>query len=409
MVYQNIALLSGFLVFYSLFAGRFQSRLINGPLFYLLAGFLLGPGLLNLFTPSVSGQGIRLMAEFTLAIVLFNDAANANLAVLRAHNNLPLRLLGIGLPLTLLAGYGMARLLWPEWPWLEAALLATMLAPTDAALGKAVVSHPGVPAPLREGLNMESGLNDGICVPVLFLLLALLVPEERHQGTVALALELFAAEIGIATAIGIALALLTTALLQHARARAWSLPVWNALVMPGLALLAFSLAQWWGGSGFIAAFVAGLCTGHRLGPLKHDYLHSSESYGELLSIMVWVVFGAAVLVQTYPYISGESWLYAAASLTVLRMLPVWLALAGTGLNLEIRLFVGWFGPRGLASIVFATIILQETLTARSPLVTTVICTVLLSVVLHGITANPWVRRLQSRTPTSSLPDKEPAP
>lgn len=396
MIYQNLTLIAGFLLLYSIFAGRFESRLVNGPLMFLSVGVLLGPAVLDVLHLSVDGPGLRVLAELTLAIVLFTDAANANLAVLRANNGLPLRLLLIGLPLCLLAGWAFALLLFDGMPWLEAAILATILAPTDAALGKAVVSNPLIPASIRESLNVESGLNDGICVPVLFLLLALLVPEELHQGTLALALTLISEEIGIGLLAGVCLALTTAVLVRFALRHAWNLPLWKPLIMPGLAVLSFSLAQWIGGSGFIAAFVCGLVSGHLLGKHKHAYLQSNESYGDLLSVMVWLVFGAVVIVKAWPYFTWQSWAYAIASLTILRMIPVWISLIGSGMVTETRLFIGWFGPRGLASIVFVVIVLQHTLIVREQLAATVICTILLSVVLHGITANPWARRFSQR-------------
>lgn len=396
MLYQNLALVAAFLLLYSIFAGRFETRLINGPLMFLLTGWALGPAALDLLSPAIDGTSIRLLAELTLAIVLFNDAANADLAILRANNRIPLRLLLIGLPLCLLAGWGTALLLFPDMPWLEAAILATILAPTDAALGKAVVTNPGVPAPVRESLNVESGLNDGICVPVLFILLALLVPEELHQGTLAMALTLILEEIGIGTVVGVALALITGFLLRYSARHQWNMPMWKQLTMPGLAVLSFALAQWLGGSGFIAAFFCGLATGKLLGKYKHAYMESNEGYGELLSVIVWLVFGAVVIGKGWEHFTWKAWFYAIASLTVLRLVPVWISLLGTTLETETRLFISWFGPRGLASIVFTVIVMQEKLLAGQELVTTVICTILLSVVLHGITANPWVARMQRK-------------
>lgn len=394
MIYQNLTLIAAFLLLYSLFAGRFESRLINGPLMFLLTGLLLGPPVLNLLQLSVTGPVMRVLAELTLAIVLFTDAANANLNILRTHNKIPLRLLLVGLPLCLLAGWLFCLLLFPDMPWLEAAILATMVAPTDAALGKAVVTNPGVPAPVREALNVESGLNDGICVPLLFILLALLVPEELHQGTLTMAMHLIAEEIGVGALVGVALAVITSYLLRYSNHHQWSLPLWRQLTMPGLALLSFALAQHLGGSGFIAAFVCGLVTGYLLKEHKHHYLESNEGYGELLSVIVWLAFGAVVIAYAWPQLTWRSWLYAFASLTILRMIPVWISLIGSGLNTELRLFIGWFGPRGLASIVFAVIVMQEKLLAQQALISTVICTILLSVVLHGLTANPWVNRLK---------------
>lgn len=400
MIYQNLTLIAAFLLLYSIFAGRFESRYINGPLMFMLTGVVLGSAVLDVLHITVNGSTMRLLAELTLAIVLFTDAANANLNILRAYNRIPLRLLLIGLPLCLLAGWSFSLLLFPDMPWLEAAILATMLAPTDAALGKAVVTNPAVPAPVREALNVESGLNDGICVPLLFILLALLVPEELHQGTLGMAVHLIVEEIGIGLLVGIALAFITSAMLRYSDKHQWNLPLWNQLTMPGLALLSFALAQWLGGSGFIAAFVCGLCTGYLLKEHKHAYLESNEGYGELLSVIVWLAFGAVVISTAWPYLTWKTWVFAIASLTILRMVPVWISLIGTKLNTETILFIGWFGPRGLASIVFAVIVMQEKLLAQQELITTVVCTILLSVVLHGVTANPWVARLQHQIKTN---------
>lgn len=398
LIYQNLAVIAAFLLIYSLIAGRFESRLINGPLLFLLMGWLLGPGGIELLSLSIDSDGIKLLAELTLVIVLFSDAANTNWQVLLANRSLPIRLLLIGLPLTLLAGTLFGRWVYPDLPLLELAILSTILAPTDAALGKAVVSNPAVPAPIREGLNQESGLNDGICVPVLLLLLALIAPTEQHSGTGLLAITLLLEEIGIGLLVAWGLTTFTLRLLKTSYLNGWQLPLWRQLTMPGLALLCFALAQTLGGSGFIAAFVGGLLMGRKLGEHKHAYLDSCEGYGDLLSVVIWMVFGATLMPMLAELLHWQYWLYAAASLTLLRMLPVWLSLLGTGLRLELKLFIGWFGPRGLASIVFAVMVLQNepALLGQRPIIATVLCTIILSVILHGLSANPWVARFKPR-------------
>ncbi|MCV3284160.1 sodium:proton antiporter [Aeromonas veronii] len=398
LLYQNLAVIAAFLLIYSLIAGRFESKLVNGPLLFLLTGWLLGPGGLELLSLSIDSAGIKLLAELTLVIVLFNDAANTNWQVLLANRQLPIRLLLIGLPLTLLCGALFGHWIFPDLPLLEMAILSTILAPTDAALGKAVVSNPAVPAPVREGLNQESGLNDGICVPVLLLLLALIAPTEQHAGTATLAITLMLEEIGIGLLVAFVLTSLTIRLLKISYLNGWQLPLWRQLTMPGLALLCFALAQTLGGSGFIAAFVGGLLMGRRLGEHKHAYMDSCEGYGDLLSVVIWMVFGATLMPILPELLHWQYWLYAIASLTLLRMVPVWLSLIGTGLKPELKLFIGWFGPRGLASIVFAVMVLQNepSLIGQRPIIATVLCTIILSVILHGLTANPWVERFKPR-------------
>ncbi|WP_409277164.1 cation:proton antiporter [Pseudomonas defluvii] len=396
-MYQNLALFTAFLLVYSIFAGRFEKRLLNGPLVFMLMGIVLGPALLGILQPRIDKDGLRALAELTLAIVLFSDAANANLKVLRAHEGLPLRLLLIGLPLTILLGWLVGLWVFPQVQLIELAILATLLAPTDAALGKAVVTNPKVAEPVREGLNVESGLNDGICVPVLLLFLALLV-EEQAQHPVLLALELVAEELGIGALSGILLTLIAWQLQKLSWKHQWQMQVWSQLTLPGLAVLCFATAQVLGGSGFIAAFVGGLLAGYLFKEQKHHLLQASEEFASLLSVLTWGVFGAVVIPKAWSSLTWDIWLYALLSLTLVRMLPVLLCLLGTRFDLETRLFMAWFGPRGLATIVFAVMIIDYPLASTSTLVATAICTVLLSVLLHGLSANPWVARLVRRTP-----------
>ncbi|WP_223631414.1 cation:proton antiporter [Pseudomonas atacamensis] len=394
-MYQNLALLAAFLLTYSIFAGRFESRLLNGPLMFMLAGLILGPAFLGILQPRIDSHGLRILAELTLAIVLFSDAANADLKVLKAHEGLPLRLLLIGLPLTMLSGWLLAIWLFPQAPLIELALLAILLAPTDAALGKAVVTNPKVAAPVREGLNVESGLNDGICVPVLLMFLALLI-EEHTQSPLSLAIELFFEEIGIGALIGGTLTFMAWLMQRYSGKHHWQTPMWSQLTLPGLAVLCFATAQTLGGSGFIAAFVGGLLASYLFAEQKHDLLKASEEFASLLSIITWVVFGALVIPSVWSSFTVYVWLYALLSLTVIRIVPVLVSLAGTGFDFETRLFIGWFGPRGLASIVFAIMILDYPLQTGRTLVAVAACTVLLSVLLHGLSANPWVSRLANR-------------
>ena len=395
-MYQNLAVLAAFLLFYSIFAGRFESRLFNGPLMFMLAGLLLGPAAIGVLQPHINTQGIKVLAELTLAIVLFSDAASANLRILRQNESLPLRLLLVGLPLTVLTGWVVGYWLFPQMPVLELAILATILAPTDAALGKAVVSNPAVAAPVREGLNVESGLNDGICVPLLLLLLGLLVEVQTHEP-MKLALELFIEELGIGALVGVTMAMLTWQLLRFSQLHKWNMPMWSQLTLPGLALLCFALAQRLGGSGFIAAFVGGLLSGYLLDKQKHHLLLASEEFASLLSVITWLVFGALVVPNAWSSFTPQVWLYALLSLTMIRMLPVFISLLGTRFDTQTRLFIGWFGPRGLATIVFAVMIMDSNLQSTNTVLATAICTVLLSVLLHGVSANPWVARMAKRS------------
>jgi NhaP-type Na+/H+ or K+/H+ antiporter len=395
-MYQNLAVLFGFTFAYSLVAGRLQRTPIAGALVFTAFGLLCGPLGLELLTLEVDAEGLRTLAELTLALVLFTDAASANLGVLQRNLPLPERLLLIGLPLTILLGIGVGALLFGQMSLVALAILATMLAPTDAALGKAVVTNPAVPAPIREGLNVESGLNDGICVPILLVLLAFATEATLPGETTALVLRHFIESIGIGAAVGLALAYLAVLAMRFAGGRGWIDETWRQLPVMALALTSFALAQALGGSGFIACFAGGLLAGAMARRQKHAYLLAAEGAGELLSLLTWVVFGSAVVGQAVGRLSWDVVAYSVLSLTVVRMLPVYAALAGSGLPTYPKLFIGWFGPRGLASVVFAVIVLDADLPGGETLTAVVACTVVLSIVAHGLSANPLAAAFSRR-------------
>lgn len=392
-VYQNLAILAAFVFVYSAVGGKLERTPIAGALVFTAFGVLFGPLGLNLLVLKVNAEGLRTLAEMTLALVLFTDAANANLGVLKEKIRLPRRLLLIGLPLTILLGYLFGVLVFDGLAPLEIALLATMLAPTDAALGKAVVTNPAVPAPIRESLNVESGLNDGICVPVLFVFLALATEGQAEGGTTRLALALVAEEIGIGLAVGLGLTFVGTRVARYCANRGWITETWRQLPVVALAIACFALAQAVGGSGFIASFAGGIYFGWLARERRHGLLLAAEGAGDTMALITWVVFGAAIIGQSIGVFSWEAVIYALLSLTIIRMLPVFISLTGTGLTTSEKLFIGWFGPRGLASIVFGVIVLQEHLPGGATLTMTVIFTILFSIIGHGLTANPLANRL----------------
>ncbi|PTT96818.1 sodium:proton antiporter, partial [Pseudomonas sp. HMWF031] len=234
-------------------------------------------------------------------------------------------------------------------------------------------------------------------VPVLLMFLALLV-EEQTRTPLALAAQLFVEELGIGAVVGLALTFIAWLMFRYASKQDWQSPIWSQLTLPGLALLCFATAQTLGGSGFIAAFVGGLLASSLFSEQKHRLLESSEEFATPLSVITWIVFGALVIPRVWGNLTPVIWLYAVLSLTVIRVLPVLISLAGTAFDYETRLFIGWFGPRGLATIVFAIMILDYPLEAGRMVGAIAVCTVLLSVVLHGLSANPWVARLARREP-----------
>jgi NhaP-type Na+/H+ or K+/H+ antiporter len=395
-MYENLALLAAFVLVYSAVAGAVERTWISGAIVFTGFGLLVGPMGLDLLSWETDRETIRSLAEVTLALVLFTDAAGADMGVLKKTRGLPVRLLLIGLPLTILLGFGVGVLLVEDLPLFTIAILATMLAPTDAALGKAVVSNESVPDDVRQGLNVESGLNDGICVPVLFVFLALALGKAGDAGPWTLAVKLVAEEIGIGLAVGIGLTFVAAKLLKLARQRNWLTHTWIQVPVVALALACFAVAQSLGGSGFIAAFSGGLLFGILGKDLRDEFLRAAEGTGDTLALITWVVFGSAIVGQAVGNFSWLILLYAILSLTLIRMLPVFIALTGSGINTEGKLFIGWFGPRGLASIVFAVIVVHSNLPNSGPLAMTVVCTILLSIIAHGITANPWARAYGQR-------------
>ena len=400
-MYQNAALLAAFLLIYSAIAGRVERSLISGPIVFTGVGFILGPDVFGVLRINISGEGLRILAELTLAMVLFTDAANTDFGLVRRNLGLPERLLLIGLPLTIVLGFLFAAIVFPTLETLEIALLATILAPTDAALGKPVVTNPAVPAVMREALNLESGLNDGICVPIVVLLLGLAVGTQIEGEPIVHVARVVIEEIGIGIIVGLVLTWLTTLMLRFAQARGWISEHWVEIPIVALAAACFAAAQAMGGSGFIACFVGGLLLSG-LGPRhKEELLRGAEHMGEALALLTWVVFGGIVVARLIDRVTWPAIIYAVLSLTVIRMLPVFLCLIGTRTSMSDKLFIGWFGPRGLATIVFAVLVLDEKLPGNDAIILAAGWTVLLSVVAHGISANPLVRAIGARALATS--------
>jgi len=396
-MYLDLALLAGCALLFSCVAGRIEKSSVTGPIVFILFGFLIGPLGLDWLSLEVKAGTLKFLAELTLALVLFIDAASADLKVLRRESTIPVRMLLIGLPLTLLFGFGTGVAFFNELSLIEVALLATILAPTDAALGQAVLKNESVPANLRQGLNVESGLNDGICVPILFVFLALAAEGAGHGSGDHLALMLLAEELGIGLFVGVVLVLLTVYIIRKARSRGWLTHTWIQIPVIALAITCFATAQYVGGSGFIAAFCGGLLFGHLLRNHREEFLRAAEGTGDTFALITWVLFGAAVVGHSIGHLTWPIVGYAILSLTIIRMLPIFVSLLGTDVVTEGKWFLGWFGPRGLASIVFAVIVINENLPHGETITTTVAVTVVLSIVLHGITANPWARRWGKRS------------
>lgn len=396
-MYKELAVLAAFAFCYSLIANRLERTPITGPIVFITFGLVAGPLGLGWLQPNVSDQALRILADLTLALVLFIDAANADKSVLISTNALiPRRMLLLGLPGSIALGFFAGLLLFDQLSLYELAILATMLAATDAALGKGIVANKAVPARIREGLNVEGGLNDGLCVPVLLIFISLAEARGVATNTMSLALTFIVQEIGIGLIVGLGVTWVGAWLIKRSSVRCQSNSIWGQLPVVMLALTCFALAQSLHGSGYIAAFAGGILFDRLLKESTHSLVIPAEGMAETLAMLTWIAVGTAVIYQAFEYFSWQMILYALLSLTVVRMLPIFLSLTGTGEKVENKLFLGWFGPRGLASLVFAIIVLNTSLPGAEFMAIVVICTVSLSVFAHGLTANPLASVLAAR-------------
>jgi NhaP-type Na+/H+ or K+/H+ antiporter len=392
---------------FGLVSRRLEGTVLTPPIVFVAAGVVFGPAVLGLVEFGLDAHTVLLVSEIALSLVLFTDAASINLSVLRQNEGSPLRLLGIGMPLTIALGTASAALLLTDLTFWEAAIVGTVLAPTDAALGQAVVSNQRVPIRVRQALNVEAGLNDGLSVPFLALFLTLAVAEEELQPAsywIRFALE----QVGLGILVGVGVGLVGGWLVSWASRRGWMTGSFRHLALLALAIIAWALADQIGGNGFIAAFVGGLAVGPTVESVGEQLIHFTEAEGQLLNLSVFFIFGVLVI-GLFQSLSWEVAVYALLSLTVIRMLPVALSLLGMHLRGVSVLFMGWFGPRGLASIVLGLVVVTEAplLDGRDEIGVVVALTVLLSVLLHGVSAAPlsavYVRRVEGMA--ASAPEK----
>jgi len=385
-VHWQLVTLAVVLLGFAAISRRIDGTPITAPIVFTAAGLVVGADALDLFDPEATGESVKLLAEATLTVVLFADASRIDLHALRSFLGVPARLLGIGLPLTILAGFVAAVAVLGDLAWPEALVLAIILAPTDAALGQAVVTSPRLPVRVRQSLNVEAGLNDGICVPLFLVAIAVALAEEGAIGN-GHAAQLVAEKIGYGVLGGAVAGIAAAAVVVYAGGKRFVDETWLQVVPVAGALLAFGLAEGIRGSGFIAAFVGGAVFGgvrrHRGG----DVSHLIEQTGAVLAAVTFVVFGAVLLGPALGDLTWQIGLYAVLSLTIVRMLPVAISMLGTGARPPTVAFLGWFGPRGAASIVFALLVLEEHgLEHEQLILVTAFVTVGLSVFAHGVTA-----------------------
>jgi NhaP-type Na+/H+ or K+/H+ antiporter len=385
----DLAIIGAAVLAHSAVAGRLKASIVTAAMFFTAIGLVAGE-LPGRFAGPGTDDTLAALTTAALTLVLFTDASRVDLGHLRRDRAGPIRLLGIGLPLTIVLGTGVALLVLDQLSLWPAAILATILAPTDAALGGPTVTDQNVPERVRLSLNVESGLNDGLCVPLLAIFLALAAVEESI--TTRSALHIVAEEVGWGLGAGLAAGAVGAWVLVAAGRRRWMEDAGRQVAMLAIPVLAFGAADALHGSGFIAAFVAGAT----VRALAADHLperHLVEDLGDVLTGATFLVFGAIALGPALRELDGNIVLYAVLSLAAIRGIGVALAYVGSGVRAPTVAFVGWFGPRGLASIVFALDLLEApALDETGLIVVTVAVTVGLSILLHGLTGVPGARR-----------------
>ena len=408
---ETVAALTVLVFAWAVLSGALARRNVTGPLVFAAAGYLLGNAEWGPLPVDIDASSVHVIAEVTLALLLFADAARVNVSKLRADTALPVRLLGIGFPLSVVAGSVLAGLLF-DLPWGLALFLGASLAPTDAALSLPVINDERIPMRLRRALNVESGLNDGIATPIVTVSIAVAASQLGHVGeSVSFEQATALRELAVGVGIGIVFGGLGAVALNRATRLGWMARGGRLLASLALATSALTVTLAIDGNGFIAAFVAGAAFGAVADRQALDLERTNELPelgGELLALIVWFLFGATLLPIAFDHLSVLVVLYAVLSLTAVRMVPVALSMIGAGLDRPTTAFLAWFGPRGLASVVFAVLAIEElgaTDEATELAVAAVAMTVAMSVLLHGLSAGPGGRRyVQSEhsEPTTDL-------
>ena len=375
--------------FFSLVSQRIEKSIITGPMVFTVIGLLFGLSNTTDGPLALNMKTVILISEIALALVLFTDATRIRVRELIKGATLPARLLGIGMPLTIILGTILAMLIFTELDIWEAAILATILAPTDAGLGHAIMSSPLVPTRIRQSLNVEAGLNDGISLPFLMLFISLARVDVPKQD---LSWITYAAQqIGFGLLLGLAFGWVGGWLMNQANRRHWMTSASQQMVLLTMAVLSWGITDRVGGNGFIAVFVAGLIVKRIFEEAGEEMIHFGEAWGQLFNYFVFFIFGL-LIDQDMKLFQGKSFVYAILSLTLARMLPVGISLMRGRFHISTNLFLGWFGPRGLASIVLGMIFIKQQASIDGQIIieTAVAATVILSIFAHGISANPGI-------------------
>jgi NhaP-type Na+/H+ or K+/H+ antiporter len=384
----SIVLVATAIFLWGVLSARLERADLTAPIVFMLVGAAMAS--LDLLGGSADAETVKPLVEVTLVWVLFSDAARVRFRDVREDTWMYVRLLGVGLPLSVLAGWGLAAWLQPGLGVWMALLVGAALAPTDAALGVPVVTNPRVPSRIRRLITVESGLNDGIVTPVVMLALAGAASAEGLAGAAGVGEAVVELALGVVVGVGVGLG--GGGILAWAQQRGWATGDFAGVAVLALAIAAYAAALLAHGNGFVAAFCGGIAFGAAAGRRAPKDLVFLEQVSGLVSLLVWLIFGAVAVPLVLEHPKAMWFGYAVLSLTLVRMVPVALATIGAGLDRPTVLFVGWFGPRGLASLVFALLALEELGPDAEPAVAVIAVTVLLSVLAHGASAGPLATR-----------------
>lgn len=394
-----LLILAAGLLSFGLVSQRIERLALTAPMLFLLLGVASGPLLFDWSAPALESSALKIIAELTLALILFTDASQVQRSHLVKFENLPIRLLGIGLPLTMLAGAAIAFIMYPGH-WQVAVMIGIILAPTDAALAQSVFSASAIKEKLRHSITVESGLNDGLALPFLLLIIAIASAGDLSTVDPWYWGNFLFKQIALGALVGVAVGYLGGYLLEKAVKHDWMDPVFQRLASVALALVTYTGAEHSGGNGFIAVFMAGLFLHAGRTMVITRLKEFGEAEGQLLTLVMFFLFGLIYIPDALPQVTFETVLYAFLSLTLIRIIPVLLALSGTGLSIKEKLFLGWFGPRGIASILYLLMVVEqlgfaEQLPGYQLLFPTVVTTVVLSIFVHGMSVPFWIRWLKS--------------
>ncbi|MEE9179171.1 MAG: sodium:proton antiporter [Acidimicrobiia bacterium] len=373
-------------------SGRLSRLSITEPLVAVVIGILIAFLIGNPI--DIRSPAALIFLELALVLVLFTDAARIDIGHIRKQYRWPARMLLIGLPLVMILGAVVSGWIL-ALPLGAALLLGVILAPTDAALAEPVLESEVLPVRVRQTLNIESGLNDGLALPALFIAMGLIESEAGRSMSSSVLLVI--RQVGIGVAGGAVLGFAGAWAISRATQRGWMDGLHQKIAAVALALGTFAAVQILGGSGFVAAFVAGAVLGSQVRP-KCDYLYEfADTEGRALVLIAFVFLGAGPISGLITDgVSWEAWAVSLIALFVVRPIAIWLSLVGEKLLPSTAMFFGWFGPRGLATAVFLLVVFKE-MTDIPPVVADItFLTVALSVLLHGLTAMPASNLLAGR-------------